>query len=81
MKRIEDIEKIATSFEGVDKAFAVAAGREVRVIVFPERVSDAELPKLTYDIAKKIGAEVVVPGQIKVTAIREVRATEYALSS
>lgn len=81
IKRIEDIEKIATSFEGVDKAFAVAAGREVRVIVFPDLVSDEQLPKLTHDIAKKIGEEVIVPGQIKVTAIREVRAQDFAMSS
>lgn len=81
IKRIEEIEAIATSFEGVDKAYAVAAGREVRVIVFPERITDEELPKLTHDIARKIGEEVVVPGQIKVTAIREVRATDFALSS
>lgn len=81
IKRIEDIEKIATSFDGVDRAFAVSAGREVRVIVIPDKISDDELPKLTHDIAEKIGQEVMVPGQIKVTAIREVRATDYALSA
>lgn len=80
IKRIADIEKIATSFEGVDKAFAVSAGREVRVIVFPDKISDEELPKLTHDIAQKISKEVMVPGQVKVTAIREVRAMEFALS-
>lgn len=81
IKRIEDIEKIATSFEGVDKAFAVAAGREVRVIVFPDKVSDDELPKLTHDIAERISKEVIVPGQVKVTAIREVRATELTMTA
>lgn len=81
IKRIDDIEKIATSFEGVDKAFAVAAGREVRVIVFPDKISDEELPKLTHDIAQKIAHEVMVPGQIKVTAIRETRSTDFALSA
>lgn len=81
IKRIEDIERIATSFDGVDKAFAVSAGREVRLIVFPDKISDEELPKLTHDIAQKIGKEVMVPGQIKVTAIREVRATDFALST
>lgn len=81
IKRIEDIEKIATSYEGVDKAFAVSAGREVRVIVFPDQVSDDELPKLTHDIAQRISQEVMVPGQVKVTAIREVRATEFTLTS
>ncbi len=80
IKRIADIEKIATSFEGVEKAFAVEAGREVRVIVFPEKVSDDELPKLTHDIAEKISKEVMVPGQVKVTAIREVRAVDYSIS-
>lgn len=81
IKRIDDIEKIATSFDGVDKAFAVAAGREVRVIVYPDKVSDDELPKLTHDIAEKISQEVMVPGQVKVTAIREVRSTELTLTA
>lgn len=81
IKRIEDIEKIATSYEGVDKAFAVSAGREVRVIVFPDKISDDELPKLTHDIAERISKEVMVPGQVKVTAIREVRATELTMTS
>ncbi|KKS63669.1 MAG: Ribonuclease Y [Candidatus Daviesbacteria bacterium GW2011_GWA1_42_6] len=80
IKRIEDIEKIATSFEGVDKAFAVAAGREVRVIVYPDKISDDELPKLTHDIAQRISKEVMVPGQVKITAIREVRATELTMT-
>lgn len=81
IKRIEDIERIATSYEGVDRAFAVSAGREVRVIVFPEKISDEELPKLTHDIAQQIGREVIVPGQIKVTAIRETRSTDFAMSA
>ncbi len=81
IKRLEDIERIATSYEGVDKAFAVSAGREVRIIVFSDRVSDDELPKLTHDIAKRISEEVMVPGQVKITAIREVRATEYTMTS
>ncbi|MFH0937089.1 MAG: ribonuclease Y [Candidatus Daviesbacteria bacterium] len=81
IKRIDDIEKIATSFEGVDKAFAISAGREVRVIVFPDKISDDELPKLTHDIAQKISEEVMVPGQVKITAIREVRTSEFATTS
>lgn len=81
INRIDDIEKIATSFEGVEKAFAVSAGREVRVVVFPDKISDDELPKLTRDIAQRISNEVMVPGQVKVTAIRETRAIEYALTS
>ncbi len=80
IKRMDDIEKIATSFEGVDKAFALQAGREVRVIVIPERISDEELPKLVHDIATKISKEVVVPGAIKVTAVRETRASESTMT-
>lgn len=79
IKRIEEIEKIATSYQGVDRAFALSAGREVRVIVFPDQISDEELPKLTHDIAERISREVMVPGQIKVTAIREVRATDFSI--
>jgi len=81
IKRIEDIERIALSYEGVDKAFAVSAGREVRVIVFPDKISDDELPKLTHDITEQIGKEVMVPGQVKVTAIREVRSIDFTTTS
>ncbi len=81
IKRLDDIEKIATSFEGVERAFAVQAGREVRVIVTPERISDDELPKLVHDIAQRISKEVMVPGAVKITAIRETRVTESILTS
>lgn len=81
IKRIVEIEKIAMSYEGVEKAFALSAGREVRVIVIPEKISDEQLPKLTHDIATRIAKEVMVPGQVKVTAIRETRATDYSISS
>ncbi len=81
IKRMDDIEKIATSFEGVEKAFAVQAGREVRVIVTPERISDDELPKLVHDIAERISKEVMVPGAVKITAIRETRATESTMTN
>lgn len=81
IKRLSDIEKIATSFSGVDRAFAVQAGREVRVIVFPDKISDEDLPKLTHDIAERISKEVMVPGAVKITAIREVRATESILTT
>ncbi len=81
IKRMVDIEKIATSFEEVDSAFAVQAGREVRVIVMPDRISDDELPKLVHDIAVRISKEVMVPGAVKITAIREVRATESTLTT
>ncbi len=76
IKRLSDIEKIALSFEGVDKCFAVQAGREVRVIVMPEKISDDELPKLTHDIAQRISKEVMVPGNVRITAIRETRVSE-----
>ncbi len=81
IKRMGDIEKIATSFEGVEKAFAVQAGREVRVIVIPERVPDDELPKLVHDIAERISKEVMVPGAVKITAIRETRYSESTMTS
>ena len=76
IKRLSDIEKIGMSFEGVEKCFAVQAGREVRVIVTPEKISDEELPKLTHDIAERISKEVMVPGTVKITAVRETRVTE-----
>lgn len=81
IKRLKDIERIATSYNGVDKAFAVQAGREVRVIVMPDRISDEELPKLVHDIGEQIQKEVMVPGAVKITAVRETRATESFLTS
>lgn len=81
IKRMGDLEKIAVSFEGVEKSFALQAGREVRVIVIPEKISDDELPKLVHDIAERISKEVMVPGAVKVTAIRETRATESTITT
>ncbi len=81
IKRMGDIEKIATSFEGVEKAFAVSAGREVRVIVVPEKIPDDELPKLVHDIADRISKEVMVPGAVKITAIRETRYSESTMTT
>ncbi|MBI3485787.1 ribonuclease Y [Candidatus Daviesbacteria bacterium] len=81
IKRLEDIEKIATSFDTVESAFAVQAGREVRVVVFPDKISDDELPKLVHDIGTRIQKEVMVPGAVKITAIRETRATDSFLTS
>lgn len=78
VKRIEELERISRSFNGVDKAFAIQAGREVRVIVENSRVDDNEAVLLSKDIAKKIEAELTYPGQIRVTVIRETRAVEYA---
>lgn len=81
IKRMETIEKIALSFEEVEKAFAVQAGREVRVIVIPEKISDEQLPKLVHDIAGRISTEVMVPGAVKITAIRETRVTESTMTT
>jgi ribonucrease Y len=78
VKRLEDLEKIAKSFKGVDKCFAVQAGREMRVIVEPNQISDEDTVLLARDVARKIESDMTYPGQIKVTVIRETRATELA---
>jgi ribonucrease Y len=78
IKRLEKLEEVANAFEGVEKTFAIQAGREIRIIVKPDKVDDVLSAKLAYDISKKIEADVEYPGQIKVTVIRETRATEYA---
>jgi len=78
VKRLEDLEKISHSFTGVDKAYAIQAGREVRVIVQPDRMSDDDSVVLSRDIARKIEKELTYPGQIKVIVIRETRAVEVA---
>ncbi len=78
IKRLEKIEEIANSFDGVEKSFAIQAGREVRIMVKPEDVSDSEIVYIARDIVKKIEDELEYPGQIKVNVIRETRAIEYA---
>jgi ribonuclease Y len=78
VKRVQSLEKIADSFPGVEKAFAVQAGREVRLIVKPDQIDDLEAMRLAREIANKIEQEMEYPGQIKVTVIRETRAVEYA---
>ncbi len=78
LKRLEDLEKIAKSFAGVEKSYAIQAGREVRIIVDNHKVSDEVATMLARDIAKKVEAELSYPGQIRVTVIRETRAVEYA---
>ena len=78
IRRLEQLENIAKSFPGVDKAYVIQAGREVRVIVKPDQVDDIIAAKLAKDIATRIQTETQFPGQIKVTVIREVRAVEYA---
>jgi len=78
VKRLEKLENIADSFQGVSKAFALQAGREIRIVVESDRVSDEETVWLSKDIARRIENELEYPGQIKVTVIRETRAVEYA---
>ena len=78
VKRLEQLEDLASGFKGVEKAYAIQAGREVRVMVKPEQINDAQTLFLAKDIAKKIEQEMEYPGQIKVNVIREWRATEYA---
>ena len=78
IKRLENLEQIANSTKGVDKSYAIQAGREIRVAVKPNQVKDDEVPMLAREIAKKIEAELEYPGQIKVNVIRETKATEFA---
>ena len=76
--RLTQLEEIANNSKGVEKSFAIQAGREIRVMVIPDQVSDADMVLLARDIAKQIEAELEYPGQIKVNVIRESRAVEYA---
>ena len=78
IKRLEQLEEIANSFEGVEKSFAVQAGREIRIIVKPEVVSEEATVLMAKDIAKRIETDMVYPGQIKVNVVRETRKVEYA---
>ncbi len=78
IKRLEKLEEIATSFAGVDKAFAIQAGREIRVMVKPEVIGDENMKLIAHDMAKKIEDECKYPGQIKINLIRETRAVDYA---
>jgi ribonuclease Y len=78
IKRLEALESIANSFKGVEKAFAIQAGREIRIIVKPEEIDDLESMRLARDVSRKIEESMEYPGQIKVTVVRETRASEYA---
>jgi len=78
IKRLEELESIANNVPGVEKSYAIAAGREVRVIVKPEAISDLEARKVAREIADKIQTDMQYPGEIKISVIRETRVIEYA---
>ena len=78
IKRLEKLEEIANSYDGIEKSYAVQAGREVRIIVKPDVISEAEIVVTARKIAKEVEAELDFPGQIKINVIRETRAVEYA---
>ncbi len=78
LKRLEDLERIANSFEGVEKSYAIQAGREIRIFVTPDKVGDLEMKKLARDIANRVEQELKYPGEIKVHVIRETRTVDYA---
>jgi ribonuclease Y len=78
LQRIKDLETLAMGYTGVEKAYAIQAGRELRVIVEAEKITDADSDKLSFEIAQKIQNEMTYPGQIKITVIREKRAINVA---
>jgi ribonuclease Y len=78
VKRLEKLEEIATSFPGVERCFAIQAGRELRIMVTPEKINDEEMTRLSEETARRIEAELQYPGQIKVVVIRETRAVDFA---
>ena len=78
IKRLQRLEEIAEEFEGVEKSYAIQAGREIRIIVNPDKVDDVLAPRIAHDISRKIEQELEYPGQIKVVVIRETRAVDYA---
>lgn len=78
IKRLQKLEEISESFDGVEKAYAIQAGREIRIMVKPEEVNDEQMVLVARDIVKKIEAELEYPGQIKINVIRESRAIDFA---
>jgi ribonuclease Y len=78
IKRMQSLEAVAHEFKGVEKAFAIQAGREIRIIVKPDEIDDLESMRLARDISRKIEETLEYPGQVKVTVVRETRAVEYA---
>ena len=78
MKRLEGLERIASSYRGVEKVYAIQAGREIRVVVTPDDVDDVRASALSEEIARRVESELQYPGQIKVVVIRETRAVDFA---
>jgi ribonucrease Y len=78
VNRLTKLEEIADSFRGVNKSYVIQAGREIRVMVEPDKIDDAQAEEMAGQVAKKIEAEMEYPGQIKVTIVREIRYTEFA---
>ncbi len=78
VKRLERLEEIAQSYDGVEKVFAMQAGREIRVMVKPEAIDDIQAQVIARDVAKQVEEELTYPGQIRITVVRESRATEFA---
>ena len=78
LKRLKDLEDIALGLDGIEKAYAIQAGRELRIIVEHDKVSDADAEKLSFNISQKIQEEMQYPGQIKIAVIRETRAISFA---
>ena len=78
IKRLTELENIANSFAGVEKSYAIQAGREIRIFVTPEKIDDLKAIQLARDVARKVESELKYPGEIKVNVIRETRAVEYA---
>ena len=78
IKRLNDLEQIASSYEGVTKTYAIQAGRELRVIVGADKIDDKQIEVLSADIARRIQDEMTYPGQVKITVIRETRSVSYA---
>ena len=78
IKRLEKLEEIANSYEGVDKSYAIQAGREIRIMVKPEQLDDAGSVELARNLAKSVEEQLEYPGQIKINVIREIRAVDFA---